>query len=174
MDDQVIQQLMQQFGMGPEVAANQPAAMVQGAKRGVSPHSTNANEAALIRQSMENEGENAAEAPSDGMLSDGLWKTIQEMGPDGADFYALPGKEALATIGMRNDPELAGFWDKLNEEDRYYLVKALDSSIGGGAMSNKQLADDTLRGMDEDGEASDAEKAIVDEMMKDENEKRAR
>lgn len=179
MDDAIIEALMSKFGMAPEVARNQPPAAVQGARRGVSRGSTNAEERAKIRQNIET-GEpdeygevtgptDVDDSPSDSMISDAMWKIIQEVDPkDGEKFYQLKGQQAMDTLGLGKDAaDLAGFWDQLSPEDRYYLIRALDMNIGGPA-SDKQIMDDTMRGMDEDGEASDTEKALIDQIMKQE------
>jgi hypothetical protein len=60
--------------------------------------------------------------------SQAIWNTIQQMGPDGEDFYNMPAAEAFDTLGVKTDPELEQFWDKLQPEDRYYMMKAMTNA----------------------------------------------
>ncbi len=135
-------------------------------------HGTNASERATRMQAMENSYENAEDDlppddiknldATDSGISDKLWKTIQQVGnrEDGEDFYKLPGKEAFATLGMdtESNADLADFWDRMSPEDRYYIVRALDSSIGGAA-SNEDIMEDTSK-----QKAAD-EQSVIDMMM---------
>jgi len=170
MDDSVIQALMQKFGMEEQVARNQPPSAVQGARRGVSRGSTNADERAKMRQMIETMepdeyGEVDAlemgpvsvdEAPTDGMIEDKIWKTIQEIDPaDGAKFYQMPGKEAFAALDWQ-DEELAKYWDRIPEEDRYFVIKALASQIDLG--SSESIINEA------DEERAATEKSVIDTM----------
>lgn len=132
----------------------------QGQRYGNTPHSTNASEQALTRQRIEagdSDDPNNYEG-SDGQLSDQMWKTIQQVDPnDGEKFYSLPGKQAMQTLGLK-DGELSQFWDKLPPEDRYYLIKAIDSSAGMG--SEKDLEEDVGRMKAED-DKDDVVKTIM-------------
>lgn len=150
--------------------------MEKAAKMQSSVHGTNADERAHRMQAMESryvadeEGEEPMAVDdldaTDGGMEDRMWKIIQQYGDgkDGEQFYALPGREALATIGYSPDPELEQFWDKLEPEDRYYMIKALGASAGMG--TNKQLEDDTYKLKESEGYVG---KEIIDQMMEDEN-----
>jgi len=164
-DQDIIDALMSKFGMDNPVAGNQPDHRMQGMKRGPSVHSTNADERASMRQVMEradmDEDYESYPEGTDGQISDHLWKTIQEVDPkDGEKFYQLPGKEAFATLGMdtKSNADLADFWDRMSPEDRYYIVRALDSSIGGAA-SNEDIMEGTGN-----QKAAD-EQSVIDMMM---------
>lgn len=91
-----------------------------------------------------------------------VWNVIQQMGPDGEDFYNLSGEEAFDTLGVKSDPELADFWDSLNSESRYYLIKAMtDGSLVTTGDDVEERMPQQLEGMEEDNEVK---KQILDMM----------